>query len=146
MSSSVWWGFVFRLRDGVRVSGGARQRTRERGGGEGHTGHGAGCFYKAVSPGMHTPHAGVVRVVCPRDGLAVMGGLAWGDDGGAVGRAVLLRVRGGGTGGSGRGTGGGGGYGTWWWWWTLDELDDLNRVGLADVEMARVLFEGIAVE
>ena len=75
-----------------------------------------------------------------------MGGLAWGDDGGAVGRAVLLRVRGGGTGGSGRGTGGGGGYGTWWWWWTLDELDDLNCVGLADVEMARVLFEGIAVE
>jgi len=97
VSSSVWWGFDFRLRDGVRGSGGASEGGGETG--EGHTGDGAGCFDKGVSPRMHTLHAGAVCVVCPRDGLAVMRGLVWGDDGGAVGGGVVVRVGGVGIGG-----------------------------------------------
>ena len=98
---------------------------------------------------MHALHARAVRVVCPRDGLAVKRGVVWGDDGGAIGGAVLIGVGGGGIGRSRGGADGrrvydggdaarrGG---------RLHELDDLDGVGLAEVEMAGVWFARIAVE
>lgn len=94
---------------------------------------------------MHALHARGVRVVRPRDGIALVGGLGWGDHGGAVGGAVLFGVGGGGV----RGRRGGGvddGGDAPWWGGALDELDDLYGVGLAEVEVAGVGLERIAVE
>jgi hypothetical protein len=126
-----------------------RARGRRRHGGVGRTGQGAGCFDKGISPSTHALHARAVRIVCPRDGLAVKRGVVWGDDGGAIGGAVLIGVGGGGIGRRRGGAGGGrvydGGYAAWRGG-CLHELDDLNGVGLAEVEMAGVWLEWIAVE
>ena len=124
-------------------------RGRRRHEGYWRTGACAGRLDKGVSPGVHALHARVVRVVCPRDGLAVVGGVVWGDDGGAVGGAVLVGVGCGGTGGSRGGAGGrrvyDGGYAAWRGG-RLHELDDLDGVGLAEVEVARARLEWVAVE
>lgn len=68
----------------MRDSGG-RVSGRGGEGREGRTGRGAGCFDEAISPSMHALHARVICVVGPRDGFSVVGGVEWGDDGGAVG-------------------------------------------------------------
>ena len=138
-----WMRFSFERR---RPRFWGRVRKRAQGSGRGtRTGHGARrCrLDKAVSPGVHALHTGAVCVVCPLHGRGVVRG----DDGGAVRGAVLVR-RGGtrrGRGRAGRGRLDDGLDGAWRGRGALDELDDLDGVGLADKEVAGALLE-VAVD